>query len=765
MTTYEHVLHGCAPVPLAGYLKALGVFRLVAKQVDPDARGFWRNERFVLRTKLTEDQLVRFFAEIYQPSPIVSPWSGRAGFLEGEDEDSDQQSSRQGAELVRRYETAGPRFARMREAVKVYRSISVITKLDRARADAKPLQEKERKKIALSAIEKSRLKELASQIKSYKASVIATLRSEAPDWAVDWFDACQRIGSDDVKMPLLGSGGNDGSRDFGMNFGSALEELFDFDSGKPRSRTVTLIRESLGFGIAFDLAPGNLGQYEPGGGGENTTSGFLGEQPFNPTDLVFLLEGSVLFSGAATRRLGSSETRLSFPFTVRALTAGSGAAASTDDQNSAEFWAPLWTRAARLGELEAFLAEGRTAVNGSIAKDALEFAVAVSTLGSQRGVPEFQRFALLQREPRNPRKATPLGRVRVRENLHASLVSELDTRGWLSRARTVVRDQNLPPSLGALGRSLDEALFRLAGDGSAGAVQDALITLGALALETGRRPKLRAKRDGLSPPRRLSSAWAEAADDGSHEFLLAVALASLDATDAGGEESAFRLPFRRHLAALVSNRRDDVWDDKTEAKALVVWTGRDLVRDMAEVLERRLTEAQRHAFVDRAGNAQLPLRGRRTAPLAAVTAFIARHTDDERIARLAAGLAWTRTRGGAPFGSGREDAIPFAYAVLKPLFAPDGVGQDEDDRKTVDPLPLVRLLRARRAEDAVALAQRMARGAGLPAPFAGLESLLPADPLRLAAALLFPIHEKAFDHLIARAYPSLTQDEQDSHAA
>ena len=25
MTTYEHVLHGCAPVPLAGYLKALGL--------------------------------------------------------------------------------------------------------------------------------------------------------------------------------------------------------------------------------------------------------------------------------------------------------------------------------------------------------------------------------------------------------------------------------------------------------------------------------------------------------------------------------------------------------------------------------------------------------------------------------------------------------------------------------------------------------------------------------------------------------------------
>ncbi len=62
MTTYEHVLHGCAPVPLAGYLKALGVFRLVAEQADPDAHGFWRDERFVLRTRLTEDELVRFLS-------------------------------------------------------------------------------------------------------------------------------------------------------------------------------------------------------------------------------------------------------------------------------------------------------------------------------------------------------------------------------------------------------------------------------------------------------------------------------------------------------------------------------------------------------------------------------------------------------------------------------------------------------------------------------------------------------------------------------
>lgn len=100
MTIYEHVLEGCAPVPLAGYLKALGIFRLVAEQKDADVRGFWRNERFVLKTRLSKDELVGFFVEEYQPSPIISPWNGRAGFLEGVD-DENQESTRGGAELVR----------------------------------------------------------------------------------------------------------------------------------------------------------------------------------------------------------------------------------------------------------------------------------------------------------------------------------------------------------------------------------------------------------------------------------------------------------------------------------------------------------------------------------------------------------------------------------------------------------------------------------------------------------------------------------------
>jgi CRISPR-associated protein Csx17 len=458
MTIYEQVLDGCPPVPLASYLKALGVFRLVAEQADPQARGFWRDERFVLRTSLAQEELVRFFVDRYEPSPIISPWNGRAGFLEGEEEGGER-SSRQGAQLVRRYETAGKRFWKLRGAVETYRSSGVIKALDRARAEEKSLRDKGRK-VPPTEEEKARLKALGAEIKRYKSSAVGDLRSDGPDWTIDWFDSCKRIGANEADMPLLGTGGNDGSRDFGMNFGAALSELYDFDSGLAHPHTSKLVNESLGFEALSGLGAGNLGLYEPGGAGENTTSGFVGEQPSNPFDFVVLLEGAMLFSGVTTRRLGSGEARLSFPFTVKALTAGSGAAKAGDDQSFAEFWAPLWTRPARLDEIQAFLAEGRTAVNGKTARDGLEFAVAVGTLGSQRGVAEFQRFALLQREPQNPKKATPLGRIRVRENPRASLIAELDKYDWLTRTRRLALDKAGPASLVRLGRALDEALFR-----------------------------------------------------------------------------------------------------------------------------------------------------------------------------------------------------------------------------------------------------------------------------------------------------------------
>jgi len=39
MTIYHHSLLGCSPTPLGNYLKALGILRIIAEQLDPACRG------------------------------------------------------------------------------------------------------------------------------------------------------------------------------------------------------------------------------------------------------------------------------------------------------------------------------------------------------------------------------------------------------------------------------------------------------------------------------------------------------------------------------------------------------------------------------------------------------------------------------------------------------------------------------------------------------------------------------------------------------
>jgi CRISPR-associated protein Csx17 len=77
-------LRGCSPEPMAAYLKALGVLRLVSEQEDQEARAWWRGDTFWLESSLDEDGLVRFFLDRYSPTPIVGPWNGGSGFYEGD---------------------------------------------------------------------------------------------------------------------------------------------------------------------------------------------------------------------------------------------------------------------------------------------------------------------------------------------------------------------------------------------------------------------------------------------------------------------------------------------------------------------------------------------------------------------------------------------------------------------------------------------------------------------------------------------------------
>ncbi|MGH8773505.1 MAG: type I-G CRISPR-associated protein Cas8g1/Csx17, partial [Burkholderiales bacterium] len=113
----ELVLRGCTPTPLASYLKALAVLRLIAeagtdKGGDPDAAGFWRSDEFVLRTRLTEEQLRAFFLERYRPTPLIAPWNGGSGFF--------PKDNTQGIEALSK--SLAPRFDDYRQAIGIAQS-------------------------------------------------------------------------------------------------------------------------------------------------------------------------------------------------------------------------------------------------------------------------------------------------------------------------------------------------------------------------------------------------------------------------------------------------------------------------------------------------------------------------------------------------------------------------------------------------------------------------------------------------------------------
>ena len=78
------LLEGCASRPLAAYLKALGILRLVGEQADANARGAWQNGAFLLSSSLDRQALCDFFMETWQPTPLVTPWNGGSGFYPGD---------------------------------------------------------------------------------------------------------------------------------------------------------------------------------------------------------------------------------------------------------------------------------------------------------------------------------------------------------------------------------------------------------------------------------------------------------------------------------------------------------------------------------------------------------------------------------------------------------------------------------------------------------------------------------------------------------
>ena len=708
------------------YLKALGIFRLVSEQKDPSARAWWRNDSFYLSSDLDRDGLVAFFLHEYKPTPIVSPWNGGGGFF--------ATSSSKSKEAV------GAISAVESDRLEVYRQ--TIETIQRLLSDA--------------GIK-------AKPSKADKALILAKCRSRLSDLAVAWLDAVYTLSTEDPKfMPLLGTGANDGNMDFTCNFMTNLvPALTGVDVGKsPSKRVCPDARRAGWLDISVfaegdgQLVKGSVGQFNPGGiGGPNATVGFDGSSLLNPWDFVLMMEGTVLFAGAAARRLSAqSSSRAVFPFTVASSMSVSGAF-EYGESSRAEFWAPLWDQSAILPELEQLMCEGRAQLGRRQVSNGTDFARAVVGLGTERGVDQFQRYGFLERYGRTY-LATPLGRFQVRHDQEDQKIARranvlFDLNVWMDSLRRNVSGRNAPAGLGVALSQIEGAIFEFCRQGRKEDLQNVLIAVGKAErwLSTSGLRKDNDKGRGIRPLNRLSWDWIRFTNDRTPAFELARAMASIHHLQKDGKTKVG--PIRENMDPVDTERRTTTWKEDSTS---FVWTAGDPLANMLAVLERRCLEGRMQDL----GNA--PLASAYSARLIDIVEFLNGDVDLQRIANLALPLSFIRY-----WPRGEQDSVrqvsapvelPMAFAVMKMTLLPKEFEcQDFGEKRAIPMEPrMLSILKAGRIEEAFGVAWRRLKASGLqplskePGIPDGLD-----NGRRLAVALLFPLDERTHCALAERA--------------
>lgn len=729
------VLGGCTTEPLLNYLKAIGVFRLVSQQCDASAKGYWRDGTFYLDSSLDRAGLVGFFLDEYHPSVILAPWNGGSGFWNKGD------AAGRALQAVR--ESTHPRFSSYRQA---------ITVIDQLIGDT-GLQEK--------------------PDPDQKLDLLRRVRSRVPDELLPWIDATWALTGDRSQFaPLLGTGGNDGRLEFTANFMQRLAEVLPFSEdcnngeesntrnasakrrktvrgGTPSPHAKGWLEAALFGDPGHSLLPVAVGQFHPGGsGGPNATQGFEGSSLTNPWDYILMLEGSLLFAGAISRRSGShTQAGVAFPFTVDFSPAGAGTVIAKERVPArGEIWLPLWDKPSSCREVAQLFAEGRAQIGRRPATTGVEFARAIASLGVARGLSGFHRYAFVQRNGL-AYIAAPLGHFAVGHKPNDRLIDEADA--WLESFRRYAVGPNAPARAEQDLRRIHEAILAHSRLGGAHRLLDVLCAMGTASyrLAEGKSGREEVNR----PLYGLSEAWVTACDDGSTEFRIAAAVASIRDAGVG--------PIQCQLQPVTIGRMGRfVW---SESDTGVTWKSNELVRNMQSTLIRRFLIAER------SGTHGHPLRSTVRVSLADVHRFLVGDVNDIRLQELVIAFSavksfpsdWPpRSKGG------RENLISRSYAMLKLLFDPrspsERVPDAEQQRQgTQEPptiarsfgteRPILAQLRAGNIEGAVNLAARQLRILGLnPLGTDNRRGHLMINTVdsavvakRVAAALLIPIDD------------------------
>ena len=774
-------LNGCKSEPFASYLKALAVLRIVSSQADVSAKGRWEHGTFILESKLDLDGLLEFFLKEYRPTPIVAPWNGGSGFSEGDkrvgldalhiSSDLRFDAYRQTIEAILTMQEMPSRGLTIKQLMdkvdETTRKMSGKTRADNEMVltwardalekhkstlvmidpTSKSIEnlEQEAKNVATSAKTialainevlkpAKKVRTIAKRLEraSGKEQIIQACRDRLPDAAVEWIDAAVVVGAEgEVEYPpILGSGGNEGRLDYTNNFMFCINRLLIDPSALSESRD-NLVNALIGEpSDSYENSP--VGQFDPGRAGGYNQGPNIEQKDFtmNPWNYVLTLEGAVAWSSSIGKRsMPGGKSLLKSPFTVKLKAVGYTSSSGKDEKDAkAELWAPLWGKAITYGELKTFISEGRADVGRRMARNTIEFAEAVSTLGVDRGITEFVRYDLLKR--RGDRFiALPAGRFPVTYRRESDLIRELDQT--LRELDEFLREfENPPAQYSSARRNLDKTIYDALLTGGAHRLKAIIAAIGDMEMllatrDLSKKPKLKRPLSGLT------ARWLNAADDGTVEFRIARALSSIGPTGDVG-------PIRANLEP-VDPKAPYKW---SESGYQMEWRGNSVATRMANLLSRRLMDAAR---LNTDSN---PLFASFGLAMSDIAAFIDGVTDDLLIEQLLFGMQWIKwadrdavsraARNAAMPTTDSEGIFPRHWAMLKLLFLPHYIDVIPGCRvSVVSEQAVLPLLKSGRIADACEIARRRLFSSGLNPLKAGVTNF--GNGERIAAALLMPV--------------------------
>ncbi len=554
MPLHIHHLTGCAPAPLAYYLKALGILRLVAEQKDPTSRGWWKDEAFHVATPLDRAALEHFFLHEYQPTPMFNPWGARSGFYAG----GSEKSSRVALKKIE--ECSDKRFEHFQTTIRVIRSV-----IGDHFGNRKPEEDDEKQRL------------------------VRLLRQNVDQKSSAWMDTCVTSLAEGNAYPaIFGTGASEGSGSYMSAYMLALEE-----SVLNRKHDEGLKASLWGLPIQGTTWGETFGHFLPAGIG-------------GPWDFLLAFEGICQIRSEVTSTSKPSASKwLSSPFFVAPVAAAYGSSSPQDEiavnkgkkmPGRGEQWFPMWERPLLSSEVKTVFGQGRASLRKGTARDAVSMTVAIAHMGVQQGVNRFVRFGYQQRNNLATHFAVPLGTYSVpeRSTVGAELVCEI--LPWLERLRRVLRNAKNPPaSLIRAERNASGAVMSLCERSQLKTSwQHLLLALAEIEEQMVRSHSFTARQQ-LRPIPPLSGGWIAAANDGSSEFQLAVSLA-LQTGDEKGREHIRRhwLPLGKKLPPLKIGKAFAADKRGLRKDPDLVCHGLDPKRDLLALLQRRSLQSGDH---------------------------------------------------------------------------------------------------------------------------------------------------------------------------